>query len=122
MTRHSETDCLVRGQWTTRTGSRTGRPARSILTPARGVPVEDALAVQPRGDPLVQVAAIIGSPPQHGAGVVRGLEEPGDQQRFPPADHGGALWRHARSNVLIVNPDAPETLTVRSADAELLRG
>ena len=37
------------------------------------------------------------------------------------------LWRHARSNVLIVNPDAPgtlgpETLVVRSADAELLRG
>ena len=36
------------------------------------------------------------------------------------------LWRHARSNVLIVNPDAPGTLSVRpvdrSADAELLRG
>ncbi len=37
------------------------------------------------------------------------------------------LWRHTRSNVLIVNPDAPrtlgpETLGVRSADAELLRG
>ncbi len=35
------------------------------------------------------------------------------------------LWRHTRSNVLIVNPDAPETLRVwpadRSADAELLR-
>jgi nucleotide-binding universal stress UspA family protein len=32
------------------------------------------------------------------------------------------LWRHARSNVLIVNPDAPGTMSVRSADAELLRG
>jgi MFS transporter, ACDE family, multidrug resistance protein len=36
------------------------------------------------------------------------------------------LWRHARSNVLIVNPDAPGRLSVRpvdrSADAELLRG
>jgi nucleotide-binding universal stress UspA family protein len=32
------------------------------------------------------------------------------------------LWRHARSNVLVVNPDAPGTLSVRSADAELLRG
>ena len=32
------------------------------------------------------------------------------------------LWRHARSNVLIVNPDAPGTLSGRSADAELLRG
>ena len=36
------------------------------------------------------------------------------------------LWRNARSNVLIVNPDAPGTLSVRpvdrSADAELLRG
>jgi nucleotide-binding universal stress UspA family protein len=32
------------------------------------------------------------------------------------------LWRHARSNVLIVNPDAPGTVSVRSADAELLRG
>ena len=30
------------------------------------------------------------------------------------------LWRHARSNVLIVNPDAPGT-SVRSVDAELLR-
>ncbi len=32
------------------------------------------------------------------------------------------LWRHTRSNVLIVNPDAPGTLSVQSADAELLRG
>jgi nucleotide-binding universal stress UspA family protein len=32
------------------------------------------------------------------------------------------LWRHARSNVLIVNPDAPGTLSGRSADAQLLRG
>jgi MFS transporter, ACDE family, multidrug resistance protein len=36
------------------------------------------------------------------------------------------LWRHARCNVLIVNPDAPGTLSVRlvdrPADAELLRG
>jgi len=32
------------------------------------------------------------------------------------------LWRHARSNVLVVNPDAPGALGDRSADAELLRG
>ncbi len=32
------------------------------------------------------------------------------------------LWRHTRSNVLIVNPDAPGTLNGRPADAELLRG
>jgi len=32
------------------------------------------------------------------------------------------LWRHTRSNVLIVNPDAPGTPSVRSADAELPRG
>ena len=36
------------------------------------------------------------------------------------------LWRHARSNVLIVNPYAPGTQGVRpadrSADTELLRG
>jgi len=32
------------------------------------------------------------------------------------------LWRHARSNVLVVNPDAPGPLGDRSADAELLRG
>jgi len=32
------------------------------------------------------------------------------------------LWRHARSNVLVVNPDAPRPLSDRSADAELLRG
>ena len=32
------------------------------------------------------------------------------------------LWRHTRSNVLIVNPDAPGILGDRSADAELLRG
>ena len=31
------------------------------------------------------------------------------------------LWRHTRSNVLIVNPDAPGTLGDRSAEAELLR-
>ena len=31
------------------------------------------------------------------------------------------LWRHARSNVLIVNPDVPGTLGDRSAEAELLR-
>jgi len=32
------------------------------------------------------------------------------------------LWRHARSNVLVVNPDAPDLRAGRSADAELLRG
>jgi hypothetical protein len=32
------------------------------------------------------------------------------------------LWRHARSNVLVVNPDAPGTFSDWSADAELLRG
>jgi len=32
------------------------------------------------------------------------------------------LWRHTRSNVLIVNPDAPGVWGSRSADAELLRG
>jgi predicted MFS family arabinose efflux permease/nucleotide-binding universal stress UspA family protein len=32
------------------------------------------------------------------------------------------LWRHARSNVLVVNPDAPDLRADRSADAELLRG
>jgi nucleotide-binding universal stress UspA family protein len=31
------------------------------------------------------------------------------------------LWRHTRSNVLIVNPDAPGTTGDRSAEAELLR-
>jgi hypothetical protein len=43
----------------------------------RGVPVEDALAVQSRGDALVQVIAVIGSPAQYGPGVVGGLEQPG---------------------------------------------
>ena len=32
------------------------------------------------------------------------------------------LWRHTRSSVLIVNPDAPGAWGSRSADAELLRG
>ena len=32
------------------------------------------------------------------------------------------LWRHARSNVLVVNPDAPGAPVDQSADAELLRG
>jgi ACDE family multidrug resistance protein len=32
------------------------------------------------------------------------------------------LWRHARSNVLIINPDAPGSVGDRPADAELLRG
>jgi MFS transporter, ACDE family, multidrug resistance protein len=32
------------------------------------------------------------------------------------------LWRHARSNVLIINPDAPGPIGDRAADAELLRG
>ena len=48
---------------------------------------------------------------------------------LPGLMDGGAsreLWRHTRSNVLIVNPDAPGTPSVRSADrsadAELLRG
>jgi hypothetical protein len=56
----------------------------------RGLPVEDGLAVQPGGDALVQVPAVIGSPPQDRAGVIPGLEQARDQQRFPPADHGGA--------------------------------
>ena len=32
------------------------------------------------------------------------------------------LWRHAHSNVLVVNPDAPAMLVERSAGAESLRG
>ena len=32
------------------------------------------------------------------------------------------IWRHTRSNVLVVNPDAPGVVGDRSADAELLRG
>ena len=55
-----------------------------------------------------------------------------DSRRSAPT-HGGLpalmdgsasreLWRHTRSNVLIVNPDAPGTPSVRSADAELPRG
>jgi MFS transporter, ACDE family, multidrug resistance protein len=32
------------------------------------------------------------------------------------------IWRHTRSNVLVVNPDAPGAVGDRSADAELLRG
>jgi ACDE family multidrug resistance protein len=32
------------------------------------------------------------------------------------------IWRHTRSNVLVVNPDAPGRVRDRSADAELLRG
>ena len=32
------------------------------------------------------------------------------------------LWRHARSNVLVVNPDAPGAPDDWSADAELIRG
>jgi ACDE family multidrug resistance protein len=32
------------------------------------------------------------------------------------------LWRHTRSNVLVVNPDAPGAPNDRSADAELIRG
>jgi len=32
------------------------------------------------------------------------------------------LWRHARSNVLVVNPDAPEAPAGRPDDAELVRG
>ena len=32
------------------------------------------------------------------------------------------IWRHTRSNVLVVNPDAPGAVGGRSADAELLRG
>ncbi len=32
------------------------------------------------------------------------------------------IWRHTRSNVLVVNPDGPGAAGDRSADAELLRG
>jgi MFS transporter, ACDE family, multidrug resistance protein len=32
------------------------------------------------------------------------------------------IWRHTRSNVLIINPEAPGALSQTSADAELLRG
>jgi hypothetical protein len=32
------------------------------------------------------------------------------------------LWRHARSNVLVVNPDAPEAPAGRPDDAELVHG
>ena len=68
--------------------------------------------------------------------IAQGSETARHPCGWPTPSHGGLpalmdgsasreLWRHARSNVLIVNPDAPGTLSVwpadRSADAELLR-
>ncbi len=62
-----------------------------------------------------------------GAGtIVIGTPTHGGLSALMDGSASRELWRHARSNVLIVNPDAPGTLIVRSvdrsADAELLRG
>ncbi len=58
--------------------------------------------------------------------IVLGASSHGGLPALMDGSASRELWRHARSNVLIVNPDAPGTLSVRpvdrSADAELLRG
>ncbi len=59
----------------------------------------------------IGASTIVIGAPTHG-----GLPAPMDESA------SRELWRHTHSNVLIVNPDAPEAPGDRSADAELIRG
>jgi nucleotide-binding universal stress UspA family protein len=59
----------------------------------------------------VGAATIVVGAPTHG-GLPALMDESASRE----------LWRHARSNILVVNPDAPDPQAGRSADAELLRG
>jgi MFS transporter, ACDE family, multidrug resistance protein len=56
--------------------------------------------------------------------IVVGAPSHGGLAALMDASASRELWRHARSNILVVNPDAPGTRDDRSdrADAELLRG
>src|ERR1017187_7453548 len=54
--------------------------------------------------------------------IVIGAPTPGGLPALMDGSASRELWRHTRSNVLIVNPDAPGAWGSRSADAELLRG
>jgi MFS transporter, ACDE family, multidrug resistance protein len=60
---------------------------------------------------IVGASTIVVGAPSHG-GLPALMDESASRE----------LWRHARSNVLVVNPDAPDLRADRSADAELLRG
>ena len=61
---------------------------------------------------------------QETAAEVRGAPSHGGLAALMDGSARRELWRHARSNVLVVNPDAPGARNGRSdrADAELLRG
>ena len=66
---------------------------------------------------VVEYANTVGLAP-----IVIGAPSHGGLRALMDESASRELWRRARSKVLIVNPDAPGTPTVRSADAELLRG
>jgi MFS transporter, ACDE family, multidrug resistance protein len=58
-----------------------------------------------------------------GAGtIVVGAPSHGGLAALADESASRELWRHARSNILVVNPDAPGGPADVSADAELLRG
>jgi len=53
--------------------------------------------------------------------IVVGAPTHGGLPALMDASASRELWRHAHSNILVVNPDAPGTWGERPADAELLR-
>ena len=54
--------------------------------------------------------------------IVIGAPTHGGLPALMDGSAGREIWRHTRSNVLVVYPDAPAAVGDRSADAELLRG
>ena len=69
------------------------------------------------GRMIAEYASTIGA-----ATIVIGAPTHGGLPALMDASASQELWRHTRSNILIINPDGPPVLVERSADAEPVRG
>ena len=69
----------------------------------------------------IGAGTIVVGAPTHG-GLAALTDESASREMLTDESASREMWRNARSNVLVVNPDAPRARTEWSADAELLRG
>ena len=85
--------------------------------PAEGHVLRHALDHGTAGRMVAEYANTIGA-----STIVIGAPTHGGLPALMDGSASREIWRHTRSNVLVVNPDAPGRVRDRSADAELLRG
>jgi MFS family permease len=89
---------------------------------ARGVPAEGQILLHAAdhgasGRMVAEYANTVGA-----STIVVGAPTHGGLLALMDGSASRELWRHARSNLLVVNPDAPDLRDRWSADAELVRG